>query len=172
MSNVPQDVRARRRLTNSVKDSVRGMRSELALLNRRISTRLDLRDGDLDCLELIARLGPLGPSALARAAGVHPATMTGVLDRLEKGGWLTRDRDPSDRRSVLLRMRPERMGEVFALYSGMNTALDDICADYTDDELKVIADFLDRTATAGRTVTRDLDDTHGRGTASGPRNPA
>jgi len=158
MAKVPQDARLRRRLTNSVKDSVRGMRSELALLNRRISARLDLRDGDLDCLELVARLGPVGPSALARAAGVHPATMTGVLDRLEKGGWLARDRDPSDRRSVVLRVRPERVGEVFALYSGMNTALDAICADFTDDELTVIATFLDRSAAAGHTATRDLDE--------------
>lgn len=160
MAKVPQDARTRRRLTNSVKDSVRGMRTELALLNRRISARLDLRDGDLDCLELVARLGPVGPSALARAAGVHPATMTGVLDRLEKGGWLARDRDPSDRRSIVLRVRPERVGEVFALYSGMNTALDKICANFTDDELTVIATFLDQTAAAGKSETHTLDETH------------
>jgi DNA-binding MarR family transcriptional regulator len=134
------------------------MRSELALLNRRISARLELRDGDLDCLELVARLGPVGPSALARAAGVHPATMTGVLDRLEKGGWLARERDPNDRRSVVLRVKPERVGEVFALYSGMNAALDEICATFTDTELKVIANFLDQTATAGHTATRALDE--------------
>ena len=99
----------------------------------------------------------MGPSALARHAGLHPATMTGVLDRLEKGGWLTRERDPQDRRSVVLHMRRERIGEIFALYGGMNPALDDICADYTDDELKVIADFLTRAATAGRTETTTLD---------------
>lgn len=157
MSNVSQD-RARRRLANTVKDAVRGMRGELALLNRRISGRLALKDGDLDCLELIARTGPLSPSALARAAAVHPATMTGVLDRLEKGGWLARDRDPDDRRSVVLRVRPERVGEVFTLYSGMNTALDEICAAYSDEELAVIADFLNRTATAGNQATRALDE--------------
>jgi DNA-binding MarR family transcriptional regulator len=161
MSNVPEDgdARARRRLTNAVKDSVRGMRTELALLNRRISGRLALKDGDLDCLELIARMGPLGPSALARAAGLHPATMTGVLDRLEKGGWLARDRDPNDRRSVVLRVRPDRVGEVFTLYSGMNAALDEVCAHYTDAQLEVIGDFLNRTAKAGHQETNALDET-------------
>lgn len=157
MTNVPLDARERRRLTNTVKDSVRGMRTELALLNRRIGGKLALKDGDLDCLELIARLGPVGPSTLARAAGLHPATITGVLDRLEKGGWLTRDRDPADRRSVVLRMRPDRMGEVFTLYRGMNTALDEICANYTDAELHAIADFLTRVGAAGRTETERLD---------------
>jgi len=156
MGNVAHG-RARRRLVNTVKDAIRGLRTELALLNRRISSRLELRDGDLDLLELLARLGPQGPSALARHAGLHPATMTGVLDRLEKGGWLTRERDPQDRRSVALHIRRERVAEVFALYSGMNQALDDLCAGYTDEELAVIADFLTRAATAGRTETTNLE---------------
>jgi DNA-binding MarR family transcriptional regulator len=156
MANVAQG-QARRRLVSTVKDAVRGLRTELALLNRRISGRLELRDGDLDLLELIARLGPLGPSALARHAGLHPATMTGVLDRLEKGGWLTRERDPQDRRSVVLQMRRERIGEIFTLYGGMNQALDDLCASYTDEELAVIADFLTRAAKEGHRETTTLD---------------
>lgn len=156
MTNVAQE-RERRGLVTRVKESLRGLRTELALLNRRVSGRLELRDGDLDLMELIARFGPMGPSALARLAGLHPATMTGVLDRLEKGGWLVRDRDPQDRRSVRLRIRRERVREIFALYSGMNRALDELCERYTDDELRVIADFLSRATTEGRTQTRDLD---------------
>ncbi|HLZ09727.1 MAG TPA: MarR family transcriptional regulator, partial [Chloroflexota bacterium] len=117
---------------------------------------LDLKDVDLDCLDLIARHGPLSPSALARRAGLHPATMTGILDRLERGGWVTRDRDPSDRRAVAVRALRERSGELLRLYSGMNQSLSEICAGYGDAELEVLADFLRRTASAGRSATDEL----------------
>ena len=113
---------------------------------------------DLECLDLIAVYGPLSPSALARRAGLHPATMTGILDRLERGGWITRDRDPgaADRRAVTVRGRRERNAEVLGLYSGMNASLDRICSGYTEAELEVLADFLRRTADAGRLATDDL----------------
>src|SRR6266567_5997615 len=94
--------RRRRRLTMAIKDSLRAMNNQLSLLNHHVGRRVDLKDVDLDCLDLIDRHGPLSPSTLARRAGLHPATMTGVLDRLERGGWIARERDPSDRRGVIV----------------------------------------------------------------------
>jgi DNA-binding MarR family transcriptional regulator len=148
----------RRRLTLGIRESLRELSRQLSLLNHRVSMRLDLRDTDLECLDLIARYGPVSPSALARRAGLHPATVTGVLDRLERGGWVTRDRDPeaTDRRAVTVRGRRERGAEVLRLYSGMNASLERICAGYTDAELEVLADFLRRTTDAGRLATDDL----------------
>jgi DNA-binding MarR family transcriptional regulator len=152
------DPRGRRRATTTIKDSLRALGAQLALLNRQVGDRLAVKDSDLACLDLITRLGPLGPSALARLAGVHPATMTGILDRLERGGWIARERDPSatDRRAVTIRALPARGGEIFALYAGMNGSLDEILAGYTPAELAVLADFLTRATEAGRTATDDL----------------
>ncbi len=125
---------------------------------------------DLDCLELVNQHGPLSPSALARRAGLHPATVTGVLDRLERGGWLTRERDPNatDRRGVIVRALPHRNPELFALYAGMNTEMDQICARYSDTELELLADFLHRTVDAGRAATAALAVT---AVGAGPRPP-
>jgi DNA-binding MarR family transcriptional regulator len=102
------------------------------------------------------RHGPLNPSALARHAGLHPATITGILDRLERGGWVARERDPSDRRAVVVRALRDRNAELFRLYAGMDTAMDQLCASYGDDELQLLADFLHRTTNAGRTATDQL----------------
>jgi DNA-binding MarR family transcriptional regulator len=148
----------RRRTTVALKESLRELRNQLSLLNHQVSARLSLKDVDLDCLELIARHGPLSPSALARRAGLHPATVTGILDRLEKGGWVVRERDPdsSDRRAVAVRAVRGRNAELFRVYSGMNTAMDELCEGYSEAELELIGEFLRRVTSAGRTAATDL----------------
>src|SRR5512139_3141103 len=117
--------RRRRRLTSTVKESLRGLSIQLTQLNHKVSAALDLRSVDMDCLELITRHGPLSPSALARHAGLHPATMTGILDRLQRGGWITRERDPAaaDRRSVTVRALKDRNGELIGYYAGMSASM-------------------------------------------------
>ncbi len=155
----PGAARHRRLLNRAVKESLRDLSAQLSLLNHSVGGRLDLKATDLECLDLITRYGPLSPSALARRAGLHPATMTGILDRLERGGWIDRDRDPADRRGVVVRAARGRGAEVLRLYlvdSGMNTAMDQICADYEDEDLELLIGFLRRTADAGRTAAEKL----------------
>jgi DNA-binding MarR family transcriptional regulator len=148
--------RRRRRLTTAIKESLRELSNQLSLLNHRVGAQVELKDIDLDCLELLNRHGPLSPSALARRAGLHPATMTGILDRLERGGWIARDRDPDDRRAVVIRVRRERGGELYRLYAGMNASVDEILTGYRDDQLELLADFLRRTTNAGQDATAKL----------------
>ena len=147
------------RLNRAIRESLRDLGAQLSLLNHSVGARLDLKDTDLECLDLISRYGPLSPSALARRAGLHPATMTGILDRLDRGGWIDRGRDPADRRGVVVRAARGRGAEVLRLYlvdSGMNTALDQICAEYDDQDLELLAGFLRRTADAARTAAGKL----------------
>jgi DNA-binding MarR family transcriptional regulator len=147
------------RLNRAIKESLRDLGAQLSLLNHTVGTRVDLRDADLECLDLITRYGPLSPSALARRAGLHPATMTGILDRLERGGWIDRGRDPADRRGVVVRAARGRGAEILRLYlvdSGMNTAIDQICAGYDDKDLQLLAGFLRRTAEAAQTAAERL----------------
>jgi DNA-binding MarR family transcriptional regulator len=152
----PDAARRRRRLNREIKEALRDMSIQLALLNHRIGGHIELKGTDLECLDLISRHGPLSPSALARRAGLHPATMTGILDRLERGGWIARDRDPADRRGVVVRAERGRGAELFRLYAGMNAAMDQLCAGYADDDLELLAGFMRRTADAGRTAAEDL----------------
>jgi DNA-binding MarR family transcriptional regulator len=150
---------SRGRLNQALKSSLRNLGAQLSRLNNSVGVRLDLRPTDLGCLDLISQHGPISPSALAKRAGLHPATMTGVLDRLERGGWIERGRDPADRRGVVVQVARGRGAEVLRLYlvdSGMNAAMDEICAQYDDKDIKLLIDFLNRTAAAGRAAAERL----------------
>ena len=146
----------RRRLYRGVRESLRDVNAQISVLNQQVRGHLDLKGADLECFDLIDRHGPLSPSELARRARLHPATVTGILDRLERGGWIDRDRDPDDRRGVVVRPARDRLGEVLRLYSGMNSAMDQICAEYADHELELLAGFLRRTAEAGAAAAAKL----------------
>lgn len=139
-----------------VRQALRALVTQLSLLNQQVGGHLKMRPGDLYCLDLIDRHGPLSPTALARMAGLHPATMTGVLDRLERGRWIVRERDPADRRGVMVRVLAERRGDILRLYSPINDAIDRVCAEYTAAELDLIAGFLARATTAGQSATDEL----------------
>jgi DNA-binding MarR family transcriptional regulator len=154
-SILPENRRGRANL--AIRDALRDLNAQLALLGQRVSGHLDLKGADLQCLDLIDTRGPLSPSALARLAGLHPATTTGVIDRLERDGWIIRERDPADRRGVLLRLGDGRRGDALRLFSGMNARMAEIYAGYSDDELDLIAGFVRRTADAARASVTDLD---------------
>jgi DNA-binding MarR family transcriptional regulator len=156
MSSVSPDDGDHGRLGAEVRTHLRAATAQITLLGRHVGARLDIRDTDFECLDLIGRHGPLAPSALARLAGLHPATITGVLDRLEKGGWIVRERDTEDRRAVRVRAVPERGERVLGLYAGMNGSMAEILGGYGTEELAVIADFLRRTADAGRAAVAEL----------------
>jgi DNA-binding MarR family transcriptional regulator len=146
----------RRRVIAEAKERMRDLRIELALLNHRVGGRVDLKDGDLDCLDVLVRHGSMTPTELARRTGVHAATMTGILNRLERAGWIERGRPDEDRRTVVLSPVPDRVREVFGHYAGMNASLDAILGGYDERELAVIVDFLTRSTEAGRRATDEL----------------
>jgi DNA-binding MarR family transcriptional regulator len=132
------------------------LRAQMAVLNHRVGAKADLKDVDLDCLELLNRHGSQSPSTLARRTGLHPATMTGILDRLERAGWVTRDRDPADRRAVVVRVLPERTAEVGLLYARVDEPMRELCASFSTRDLAVVEDFLTRAATTIAHAANDL----------------
>jgi DNA-binding MarR family transcriptional regulator len=153
-----EEIKRRQHAATEVRNALRELRIQLALLNYRVGLQVGLRDVDLDCLDILDTYGPLSPSELARRAGLHPATLTGILDRLERGRWIERERDPNDRRAVVVRIMRDRYGELLGLYSPMNRSMNKILSEYSDEELEVIADFLRRTVEAGQSATKELAD--------------
>jgi DNA-binding MarR family transcriptional regulator len=66
--------------------------------------RLSAHQGSI--LDHLDDLEPTTLMDLARHMGVTPSTMSLSVDRLERKGYVTRARDPRDRRRVNLRLTP------------------------------------------------------------------
>jgi DNA-binding MarR family transcriptional regulator len=79
-------------------------------INRKLSKRLTplAQKEGLSITELVVlrkthQAGARRVTSLAEELCVPPSTLTGMLDRLVESGWLERDRDPDDRRAVVMK---------------------------------------------------------------------
>ena len=70
--------------------------------SRQLATSHGLTGPQMLCLREITTGGSLTTGTLARAMALSPATLTGILDRLEARGLVSRERRPEDKRRVLV----------------------------------------------------------------------
>lgn len=116
----------------------------VVMFHTAIAEHLGLNATDHKTLDLLERHGPLSPGKLAQLTGLAPASVTGILDRLEARGFVRRRRDPEDRRRQVVEMLGQRAPEVERLFAGLVADLERVCADYSADELEVILDWTRR----------------------------
>ena len=109
----------------------------LMLLWRSLQPRAAKLLGTEECVP-----GPRTPAELADAAGVTRATMTGLIDTLERDGYVKREPDPVDRRqmSVLLTPRGEKF--LMEFLPGHFKAIAAIMAPLTEAERKTLVRLL------------------------------
>ena len=133
-------------------------RQEVALLLRRLTVELDavgqrfaelhgLNRTDVRALVAImdaTRRGEaLTAGALGSAVELSSASVTALLDRLERVGHVRRVRDPADRRRVALEMSEDAMAAGAQYFGGLNRDLVAAMARYSDEEVAVVRRFLE-----------------------------
>ena len=135
----------RRRLESEFLLTVRRAGSVLQLLGAASADQIGINDTDLNCLNILALGGRLTAGELAKQTGLTTASITGVLDRLEEAGFVRRERDPGDRRRVIVRLDAGRgMRDVAPVFAPVIAAWRDAAAQYTDDELRLILGFQEQ----------------------------
>ena len=112
------------------------------LFRRAVSRKLGLSATDSECLSLLSIKGVCTPKELARYTGLTTGSTTAMLDRLEKVGYITRKPNPHDRRGVHVEINPKYTALAMPLVAGVQNAHRELIAKYSDEELKVIAGFL------------------------------
>ena len=140
-------------------EDVDRVRQEVALLLRRLNVELDAVGqrfatvhglGRTDVRALVAimdatrRGEALTAGTLGQAVELSSASVTALVDRLERFGHVRRVRDAADRRRVGLELTDSAMAAGGQFFGGLNRDLLAAMADYSDDELAVVRRFLEQ----------------------------
>jgi DNA-binding MarR family transcriptional regulator len=122
-----------------------------------VAAKQGLSASEEKALDLLERSGPLTAGELARQSGLAPASVTGLINRLEQKGFARRIQNPSDRRSILVEVDVERMyARVAPLFANWVRSLEELYAGYSDEQLEVILHFLTEAARRQQEATTRL----------------
>jgi DNA-binding MarR family transcriptional regulator len=132
------------------------------LLVHAIAQHINLSATEFECWSLITSKGPFTAGELARHCHITTGGMTGMLDRLERGGFIVRMTDPDDRRRVLVQalQNETALHTILRLYQPLREAFDELLDQYSDQELAFIADFMCRVNAMFHAVVDALPDKH------------
>ncbi|MFS8100012.1 MarR family transcriptional regulator [Lentzea alba] len=122
------------------------MREQSALtvmFHTKVAEQMGLSATDEKCLDLAMRAdGPLTAGRIAELSGLSTGAVTGVIDRLERAGFVRRVRDPHDRRKVLVEVTPGDLPKFAHLFEQAQGSLVETLGHFDDDELQVIERYL------------------------------
>ncbi|MFF3202843.1 MarR family winged helix-turn-helix transcriptional regulator [Streptomyces sp. NPDC002962] len=121
-----------------------------ALFNQALADRLGLHPTDLQCLNLLMlEREPVTTGRVAELTGLTTGSATRLVDRLEKAGYVVRERDAADRRRVLVVTVPERIAEFTRMWERLGGDWMPLFEDLEDAELAVIVRHMRRTVEFG-----------------------
>jgi DNA-binding MarR family transcriptional regulator len=154
-------------LRAAIQQSMLRLIAGAVLHNHAVAQRLGLGASDSQLISLLNMHGPLTPGRLATLTGLTTGTVTGVIDRLERAGFVRRERDTTDRRKVLVTPVPEGMAVLAEHYRHHGEQLEAVLSTRDEDQLRVIADFFaDLTARAGEPLVAPPPSAGGDATTS------
>jgi predicted transcriptional regulator len=123
-----------------------------------IAAQLNLSAAEWKSLGVLEQHGPLTAGRLAELSGFTTGAITGIVDRLERSGYVRRERHPNDRRSVII--HPQRLHEikrrVAPIFGSLAGSMAKISSAYTPAQLAAIYKFFAQTTDALRAETAKL----------------
>lgn len=135
----------RAQLAMAFAGAIRRTGSLMYMMSQAAADKIGINATDLNCLNILSFSGQMTAGELARATGLTTASITGVLDRLEQAGFVTRVRDAHDRRRVMVRLEVKKaLGTVAPVFGPMMGAWQQMADNYSDDELRLIVGFYDQ----------------------------
>ena len=134
---------SRDELLLAIVDEVRKAQVATDALDQAVADHFGMNRTDMRALDVLDQRGRLTAGELAEAMHLTSGAITSVLDRLEKGGWAKRVRDPDDRRRVLVEAAPSVKAIGEDIYGPIEDAFSEF-PDYTVAQLEMILDWTRR----------------------------
>lgn len=127
---------------------LRSLSATIELFTQATADRMGVNTTDVQCLNIIHELGTPTAGEVAAKTGLTSGSVTAVLDRLERAGYVARLHDPADRRRVRVRPTPKAGALAAQVFLPMLAAVGESYAAYSDDELRLLVAFLAATSQA------------------------
>lgn len=148
---------SRKELVQAIVEQARRGSTRSVILHSVIAERLGLHPSDHKCADLLlAESGVSTPGRLAELTGLSSGAITGVLDRLERAGFIAREADPDDRRRTLVKLTPQLMPNMQRIFAPLVQGMARVCEQYTAAELQLILHFMRATDEMSRTATEEV----------------
>ena len=134
--------RNRESLRAELGDEMRLHQMAVDALDEAVAEHLGVNRTDLRCLDVLLRLGTATAGRLGAELGLTTGSVTAMLDRLARLGYLTRSPDATDRRRVVVEPTPEVVAGAGELYGPIASDGARDLARYSVAELQLLIDFL------------------------------
>ena len=147
---------AHKDLVARVGHCVRKMGAQSVVTSQIVAARFGVHTTDLEVLDLIYLREQASAGELAAATGLTTGSVTALIDRLEKAGYVARHADATDRRKVIVRIRHDAIKPIKALYAPIQVKMFKLWSSFSAGELAVIADFLSRSTALAVACAEDI----------------
>lgn len=121
-----------------------------------VAAKQGLNATESKTLDLLERFGPLTAKDLAEHTGLAPASVTGLVDRLEAKGFVRRVKHPTDKRRVVIEIRREKIAELAVFFEDWGRDITRFCEAFTAEELETVVRFLAGASTLQREAAARL----------------
>src|ERR1700739_3355510 len=125
-----------------LEEAMRRSSGEGGMYGQAVANVAGIANSDRECMDILHLEGRVTAGRLAEVTGLTTGAITGVVDRLAKGGLVRRERDESDRRKVFIAPVPENIAKVGKFYEQMQRAILKDWESYSDAELKLLLRFM------------------------------
>jgi MarR family transcriptional regulator, organic hydroperoxide resistance regulator len=129
-------------LQAEVVEQIRRFSAGVVLFNQMVAEKVRLHPTDVQCLNLLDLLGTCTPGKLAEGMGLTTGGVTVMLDRLERAGYIKREPNPDDRRSLLVRVSAKRKEKLDVHYAAIIQQLDTYVGRMAERDLNTVIRFL------------------------------